>query len=372
MKKLVVVLGVMILFAVILLSNCRPPELEGVVINMNQGLYDKAYDLAKEAVQKYPNNPEAWYLLGDLHARHDKFTEMSEAFDKSLAIGPNFKNQIEQERTKYFADNYNEALRNFYNPAKSEADSVKKRELYRKASEKFLYAHLSMPTRLEPLAPMSVSFLECGDTATAEKYILKAIDINPKNDTLIVSVGDFYYRINQVDKAKQMYEKALTVNPNNSDAYLALGEIYTKREQWDLATDNFKKGMELQPNNPAIPNNIGIILYNNEKFEDAIPYMKKTIELEPDNQNAHEVLSLSYMQAAQKYYEKFSETEKPEFQQMAMKFYEEALPLLQEAVIRFPNSSLLHNNLGICYAQKGMVEEAKEEFEKQKQLEGNP
>ena len=372
MKKLVVVLGVMILFAVILLSSCRPPELEGVVINMNQGLYDKAYDLAKEAVQKYPNNPEAWYLLGDLHARHNKFAEMSEAFDKSLAIGPNFKNQIDQDRLKYFADNYNEALRSFYNPAKSEADSVKKRELFQKAAEKFLAAHLSMPTRLEPLAPMSVSFLESGDTATAEKYILKAIDFNPKNDTLIVSVGDFYYRTNQVDKAKQMYEKALTANPQNSDAYLALGEIYTNREQWDLAMDNFKKGMELQPTNPAIPNNIGIILYNNEKFEDAIPYMKKTIELEPVNQNAHEVLSLCYLQAAQIYNEKFDETEKDEFRQQAMKFYDEVLPFLQDAVVKFPDSSLLHNNLGVCYAQKGMVDKAKEEFDKQKELEGNP
>jgi tetratricopeptide (TPR) repeat protein len=372
MKKLIVVSGVIILFIVVLLSNCRPPELEGVVINMNQGLYDKAYDLAQEAVQKYPENPEAWYLLGDLHARYNKFAEMNEAFDKSLAIGPNFKNQIEQDRMKYFADNYNDALRSYYNPARNEADSVKKKELFCKAAERFLFAHLSMPTRLEPLAPMSVSFLECEDTATAEKYILKAIDINPKNDTLIVQAGDFYYRTNQVEKAKQMYEKALEVNPQNSDAYLALGEIYTKNEQWDLAMDNFKKGMELQPDNPAIPNNIGIILYNNEKFEEAIPYMKKTVELESDNQNAHEVLSLCYMQAAQKYNEKFSETEKPEFQEMAMKFYEEALPFLQDAVVKFPDSSLLHNNLGICYAQKGMVDEAKKEFEKQKQLEEKP
>lgn len=372
MKKLVVVLGIMVLFAIILLSSCRPPELEGVVINMNQGLYDKAYDLAKEAVQKYPTNAEAWYLLGDLHARHNKFAEMSEAFDKSLAIGPNFKPQIDQERAKYFAENYNDALKSFYVPARTETDSVKKKELYKKAAEKFLFAHLSMPNRMEPLAPMSVSFLEYGDTATAEKYILKAIDMNPKNDTLIVQVGDFYYRTNQEEKAKQMYEKALAANPNNADAYLALGEIYTKRQDWDKAMEMFLKAMELQPNNPAIPNNVGIILYNNEKFEEAMPYMKKTIELEADNQNAHEVLSLCYMQAAQKNNEKFSETEKPEFEQMAMKFYDEALPFLQDAVVKFPDSSLLHNNLGVCYAQKGMVDKAKEEFEKQKQLEGTP
>lgn len=369
MKKLVVISGILFFFGIILLSNCRPPELEGVVINMQQGLYDKAYDLAKEAVQKYPTNPEAWYLLGDLHARHNNFAEMNDAFEKSLAIGPNFKTEIEQERLKYFADNYNDGLKNYFNPAKSETDPSKRKELFQKAAEKFLASHYAMPNRIEPFQPMAASFIESGDTTSAEKYLLQAIEMRPKNDTLIVQVGDFYYRIGKVDNAKQMYEKTLSLNPKNAEAYLALGEVYTKSEDWDLAMQNWIKAMELQPSNPAIPNNIGIILYNKEKYEEAIPYMKKTIELEPDNQNAFEILSLSYMQAAQVYNEKYSETENPEFQQKAMQFYDQALPFLEDAVMRFPDSALLHNNLGVCYAQKGMIEKAKAEFEKQKELE---
>ncbi len=371
MKKLYVIMGAVILLGLLLLTGCRNPETEGVVINMQQGLYDKAYDLAKEAVKKYPNDPEAWFLLGELHGRNQKFEEMNEAFDKSLAISPKFQPDIEQQRIKYFAENYNDALKNYYNQATKSEDPVKRKELFCKAAEKFLYSHEVMPTRVEPLTPMGISYLECGDTASAEKYILQSIEANPNNDTLIVAVGDFYYRANQIDKAAAMYQRALKVNPNNVDAMLALGEIYTKEEKWDKALELFKKAQDLQPNNAAIPNNIAIILYNNDKYEEAIPYLKKTIELESDNQNAYEVLSLSYMQGAQKYNDKFTETENQEYRQKATDMFKTALPFLQDAVTKFPDSALLWNNLGVCYAQLGMKDQAQEAFDKQKQLEGN-
>ncbi|UCF64985.1 MAG: tetratricopeptide repeat protein [bacterium] len=371
MKKWFAVTIVMGLFVVMLLSGCRPPEVEGVVINMNQQQYENAYTLAKDAVQKYPNNAEAWYLLGDLHGRFEKYEEMNQAFEKSLAIGPTYQTQIDQLQRKYFAENYNSALKNYYNPAREEQDPEKRKELFSQAAEKFLFSHQAMPSRMEPLTPMAVSFLESGDTATAEKYVLKAIDMNPTNDTLMVTVGDFYYRSDQTDKALAMYQRALSVNENSVDAMLAVGEIYSKQEKWDEALQNFKTAMELQPNNPAIPNNVAIILYNESQYLEAIPYIKKTVEMEPDNQNAYELLSLSYMQAAQQYNDKFTETEDPSYKEKAEALFDEAMPVLEGAVRRFPDSSLLWNNLGVCYAQKGMKDKAQEAFEMQKKLEEN-
>ncbi|MBN2367055.1 MAG: tetratricopeptide repeat protein [Calditrichaeota bacterium] len=369
MKKVYVVLAATVLMGLILLTGCRNPEVEGVVINMQQGLYEKAYDLAKDAVVKYPEDPEAWYLLGELHGRFQKYQEMNEAFNKSLALSDKYKSEIEQLRLKHFAENYNDALKNYYNPAREAEDLAKRKELFEKAAEKFLFAHRAMPSRIEPLTPMSVSFLESGDTAQAEKYILQAVEMNPANDTLMVAVGDFYFKIYKLQNAKNMYEKALAVNPENVDAMLALGEIYTREKNWDKALEFFPQAMQRQPDNPAIPNNIAIILYNNEKYEEAIPYLLKTIELEPSNQNAYEVLSLCYMQSAQKYTDKFAETEDTQYRDQALATYQKALSFLEDATTRFPDSTLLWNNLGVTYAQLGMKDKAEEAFERQKQLE---
>jgi tetratricopeptide (TPR) repeat protein len=369
MKRLLGFIILITLAGAVVWNGCRPPELEGVVINMNQGLYDKAYELAQEAVEKYPDNPEAWYRLGELHGHFGKFVEMNEAFEKSLSLSPKFKSEIEQLQLKYFADNYNNALRNYYNKARDSQDSAKRKELFAQAAELFLNAHQALPERIEPLTPMSISYLESGDTITAEKYILKAIDMNPQNDTLIVMVGDFYFKINDMEKAQMMYVKAIDVNPNNTDAHLALGEIYAKDENWDKAIEKFNTAMEQQPDNSAIPMNISIIYYNNEKYEQAIPYIQKTIELMPENEDMYELLSLSYLQSAQKYHEMYDESEKAEYQQKTDEFYSKALSFLEDAVKKFPNAALLWNNLGVCYAQKNMKDKAEQAFEKQKQLE---
>ena len=371
MKKVFGILILMVILVALLSSNCRPPELEGIAIDINQGLYDKAYDLAKEAVVKYPNNPEAWYRLGEVEGYKEMFADMNESFDKSLAISQQFAPQINQFRTKYFAENYNNALKSFYNPAIKEQDPQKKKELFCKAADKFLNAHLSDPARTEPLTPMANSFLQCGDTATAEKYMNQAIEMKPNNDTLLVAVGDFYYNANQLDKAEELYKKAISINKLNADALLALGEIYSKRDQLDNAIGLFKQGMELEPNNVNIPMNISILLYNDGKYQEAMPYLKKTIKMMPDNKDMYELLSISYLQVAQNNQEKFNETQDPQYQQKAAAIYDEALPFLEDAVQRFPDDALLINNLGIVYAQKNMKEKAQEMFERQKQLEGN-
>ena len=63
-----IIIFALLLFSLTLLMNaCRPPELEQAVIDYNGGRFDSAYEQAKMATEKYPDNEEAWYYLGELH-----------------------------------------------------------------------------------------------------------------------------------------------------------------------------------------------------------------------------------------------------------------------------------------------------------------
>lgn len=371
MKKLMLVLIVALTLGTMLVTGCRPPIIEGAVVDINQGQYESAFEKLQQAVQEYPNNPEAWYLLGTLHARKENFVEMNQSFDKSLAIASTFAKQIEQVRMTNFANFYNDALNSYYKKARGIEDAATRKTVYAKAAEKFLKAYQANPDRDEPLTPMSISFLESGDTTSAEKYLLKAIELNPKNDTLMVVVGDFYYKINNIEKAEGMYLRALDTNPDNSSAHLALGQTYSGRKVWDKAIEHFNAGAQAEPNNASIPENIAVIYYNNEKYEDAVPFLKKSIELDPENKDMYEILSICYLQMAQKEMDKFSQEEKEEYKKAALKRYSDSIPFLEGAVAKFPDSSLLWNNLGVCYAQLGQKQKAEQAFERQKQLDGN-
>lgn len=362
MKRILSVISGAILLAVFLLVACRPPELEGLVVRMNQQMYDEeTYNLAEDAIQKYPENAEAWYYYGSLQGRKGNFEKMNEAFDKSLALNPQqtvkvegggsttIKEAIDRFRLSYFAENFN-AAKGAYDKARDAEDEAKRQELLETAIDKFSAAHKADPTRIEPLMPLAISMLLIDDTLGAENQFEQAMKMQPKNEDILQAAGDFYLQLNRIDKAEETYRKALEVNPDNANALLGLGQIETKRGNWEEAAKHFEKALELNPDNSNIAFNIGVSLYNQEKFEQAIPYLKRTVEAEPDNKELYEILGICYVQSQN---------------------YDEGMQFLEDATQRFPDDSELWNYLAIVYANKGMKDKAEEAMKKTKELEGN-
>lgn len=359
-RNLSVIFGA-ILMAVFLMIACRPPELEGLVVRMNQGMYDDETDkLAEEAIQKYPENAEAWYYYGYLQGRKGNFTEMNEAFDKSVALNPQqtvkveggsitVKDAVERNRMSYFAENFN-AAKSAYDKARDADDEAKRQEFLTTAIDKFSAAHEVDPTRTEPLMPLAVSMLMNGDTSGAENQFQQAIKMQPENEDMLQVAGDFYLQLNKLDKAEEIYRKAIEVNPDNANVLLGLGQIETKRGNWEAAAKHFERALELNPENSNIAFNIGVSLYNQEKYEQAIPYLRRTLEAEPDNAELYEILGISYVQSQN---------------------YDEGMQFLEDAVQRFPDDVELWNYLAIVYANKGMKDKAEEAMKKTKELEGN-
>lgn len=343
----------------VVLVACRPPEIEGLIVRINQQMYDdETYDLAEEAVQQHPQNAEAWYYYGWLHSRKGEFNKMNEAFDKVLELNPSqivklegislpANEAIERVRLNHFAENFNSAKAN-YDKALEAPDEEQRKQLLRTAADKFELAHQADPSRIEPFHPLAVALLLLGDTLEAEKRFEQAVELDPQNDQLIVSLADFYAQINNVDKARENYQKALTLNENSQGAYLGLGQIETTAGNWDKAAEYFEKALEMDPNNTTVAFNIGVSYYNQEKYAEAIPYLKRTLDVESDNSQLYEILGICYVQS---------------------KMYDEGMEFLEGAVERFPDNADLWNYLAIIYANQGMKEKAEAAMEKTKELE---
>jgi len=361
MKKYSVWILIAVLSMFVILSACRPPEVEGLVVRIGQQLYDdETYELAEQAVQTHPNNAEAWYYYGWLHGRKGNFKEMNEAFDKCLSLNPaqkvkadggtvSIQDAVERNKMNYFAENHNLGVSHYKKAFDAENEETRKTE-FEKARENFVAALEVAPDREEPLQPLANTYLQLGDTMEAEKVFLVAVEKNPDNDTLMMRGADFYLQANQLDKAEEMYRKALQANPSNSQAFLGLGDLETKKSNWDKAAEYFEKALEMDPDNANVAFNIGVSLYNQEKYAEAIPYLRRILETEPDNRELYEILGICYIQS---------------------QMFDEGLPFLEEAVQRFPDDSDLWNYLAIIYANKGMKAKAEEALQKTKELEGN-
>jgi tetratricopeptide (TPR) repeat protein len=354
--------SILLMVMLLLISACRPPEIEGTVLNIKNELYDEAFVSAKSAIEKYPANAEAWFYWGWLNGEHKQnYQEMNIAFDKALELNPaqkvtyqgsslTVKEAVEQFRQTKFAESYNSAVK-IIPQAQEAEDEAKKKEILEQARDKLALAIEVYPQRVEPYRPLAMVYLNLGDTTKAESILAEAIEKNPENEALLISGGEIYGVMNDHDKSEAMFKRALELNPENAAVYQKLGIIESNRENWTAANEYYQKAIELDPDNADLTYNIGVSLYNQEKLDEAIPYFLKSIEAEPDNQVTHTILAQCYVRSENK--------------------VDDGITFLEGSVQKYPDDATLWEFLAILYGKKGMKDKADEAFQKSQVLKGN-
>ena len=86
---------------VLLLLACQSKQVISAKVYLEQEEWDKAIEQLEQAVQLYPTDAEAYYLLGKAYANQGEREKMNEVFDQSLKLSPKFKQQIKAIREKY-------------------------------------------------------------------------------------------------------------------------------------------------------------------------------------------------------------------------------------------------------------------------------
>ncbi len=156
------------------------------------------------------------------------------------------------------------------------------------------------------------------DYGTAERYLLKALEIYPdsihgrqtlaliydtteewmKSDSLYEllidndqvnaqTLNNYAYSLAErgvsLNKAKSMAEKAITIEPDNG-AYLdTIGWIHFKLGNMSKAHNYVKKAVKLDDTNAVVLEHLGDILIQRNKIQEARDIYKQAYELDPDN-----------------------------------------------------------------------------------------
>ena len=215
MKKSSWILAFSLLAFSMLFNSCRPPELEGAIVHLNAGRDEQALELAEEATVKYPENPEAWFLLGRIQGKKGMVKEMVESFDKSLGAGNTFAKEIEQEKNSYFGKYYNEAVSAYNTYIKlDDRESEKAKKLLDSVIENFknslLIKNDYMANRL-----IAVSYQYQKNNEKNLEYLLAAKDADPDTVLAYIDLGYHYTAKNDYQKAAEYLEQGLSVDPDN-------------------------------------------------------------------------------------------------------------------------------------------------------------
>ena len=88
-----------------------------------------------------------------------------------------------------------------------------------------------------------------GEYAKALDSYSKALEVDPKSISAMLSMARLYDRQNESEKSISFYNKAIEIAPNSGASYAELGAVYVKAGNLNAAKDQLQKAVNLEPKN---------------------------------------------------------------------------------------------------------------------------
>ena len=353
------VFGLLIILLLIFISACRPPSLEQAIIDLNGGRIDQAYESAKKAVKVAPENPEAWYYYGSIAGKKGDYKIMMDAFEKSMALKPTHKDDMEADKSQYFSKTYNGAVQTYNGYLKMEdKESEDASKALNSIIEDFKNS-LIIKDDYQATRLIATSYGYLNDEENQLKNLIKATEIAPDTALSWLELGFFYRNKKDYDKAAEYFNKAIEVDPQNVNANTMYAEVLDFSGKRDEAIAAYKKAIELNPEEKAIPFNLGLLFYKestadnieeSEKMKhlgDAATYFEMVYNLDPEFKEIYDLYGVTLIH---------------------LKKFETAEGFLLEGSKYFPDAASIWTNLSVVYANLGKKDQANDAAKKAKEL----
>lgn len=176
------------------------------------------------------------------------------------------------------------------------------------------------------------------------------------------------------DEATKEFNQAIANMPDYSDAYDNVASVYCDKKDYLKALEAYAKALALEPNNPYILHNIGCFLSNHAE-ELAKKCFTEASQLDDDLYESNFNLGLCFV-SEDKHQEAIIEFEKAlnknnqdtevrlhlALSLMSIKKFVQAIKELRTIIQSENNHDEAWYNLGICYNEKGFLEEAYKSF----------
>lgn len=213
---------------------------------------------------------------------------------------------------------------------------------YKEAIDKFQVVLENEEESAEIYNNIGVSYSNLGDYKNAEKYLNKALKLNPMLPQIYLNMSDVYHRQNEIALAIECLRAGEIALPENTVIPHYLARILMEDAQRDLAIDELDKILEKEPENYDAYYDLARIYFDMGNWNAAIDNFENILEFKDQNE-------LIYFYLAQAY---------------------EANDEIDKAISNYLKSTAVNNKfhpafkkLGILFMARGDYEDAIEYFE---------
>ena len=211
---------------------------------------------------------------------------------------------------------------------------------------------LNQVAETEPNMPI-VHFL-LGTEYFDKRWYLKAIEEyketlkhNPDSNVAMFNLARAYLESGQAENAEAGLKYLIEREPEHFGALHYLSLIYARRTRYQEAVEQELKALRIRPDYVEGYNNLGSFYLNLGQLDKAIEAYQKAVSLNPDLVMVRLNLALAFIRKGS---------------------YDDAILVAREVIRKDPQRSLAHFYLGQALMAKGMKSEARESFQKAKEL----
>ena len=195
------------------------------------------------------------------------------------------------------------------------------------------------------LKVVSLEYVLLEDYVSADKWLTLALEWDPRDAEAWYYLGRTKYSENRFEEAVVSYQKCLALRSDYVLAANGLGLSYAGLNRNVEAASWMRKAIALQENaaskTPEPYIDLGDLLNQEARFEEALPLLEQALSIDPKNIRAHEKLGKTFL---------------------SLNRLPEAQRELEAAIALDANQASFHYLLGQVYRKLGQLEKAKAEM----------
>ncbi|RLD78487.1 MAG: hypothetical protein DRJ10_10255, partial [Bacteroidetes bacterium] len=142
---------------------------------------------------------------------------------------------------------------------------------------------LAFENKEDLLFSIGMTFKQISRFDIANKYLLKAYDLDHQNIEVIFELAHNYDKLDEDEISERYFKEYINIDPFSFIAWYSIGLVYTKMEKYDLAIAAFEYVIAIDPEHVSAYYQRAISLYYNEKVKESIDAFNEFLELEKDN-----------------------------------------------------------------------------------------
>ncbi|MCB1150645.1 hypothetical protein KDK88_03815 [bacterium] len=310
----------LMVLALVAVVGCRSAHVTSAILYIDQQMYQRAVDVLHEGLEYSPDEPEAFFYLGESHSHlaeeavgeNDYLAaklNYEKAYDyylKALALDPALSTRV-QESLDY---NYLQRSKDAANDMRlAQSKDGEERDRYFESAEgQYRLAFASLPDSTAPIKNIArMKMFQANREADPERQQALLGQSLTLLDQVLAARPDAYDLqsdkagvLNQMgrnEESRAIYDRLVLEHPDDTGLLLAIADLAVQEERYEQAADLYTKVAGLYENDEELDNDDQIYPLTLQaanyyglpgvlRYEDALAQYARAVEMEDANTGA--------------------------------------------------------------------------------------